>query len=279
MGKDSLLKSTTPKENQSGPARKTTTPKKTKKQKPSTTQMDIHKPTKKSEDLIGAGNSAPLFPGHPETPDPVQRIMLYGMATLALMVVLIIAASARNHSRYFLMAQNDAVEIWRGRFSPTGREFYSILHNYHLTEPIKPYYSRQEVFPVIFNYYLQKADDVLDMHNPLDFLTITNYLKAAQQHALTDQMQHAVLIRMNAIEQMTLLYKADVAIMVGTPHSLELAIQYLNEAKALTRSSAQRQVIEERIASVQARLKAVSQETNTGRQPNRPTTPENTPTQ
>ena len=204
------------------------------------------------------------FPGYPVRSDPVIRSMLYGIAALALMVMLIVGASARNHSRYFLVARNDAVEIWRGRFSPTGNEFYSILHNYRLMEPSKPFYSKQEIFPIMFHYYLQKADDVLDLQNLPDFLTINNYLNTASQFALTDQMHQAVLMRMNAIEQLIFLYKADVAINRGTPHSLELAIQYLNDAKGLTRGSAQRQVIEERLTLVRTQLKALTEETSDG---------------
>lgn len=216
------------------------------------------------------------FPAYPVRSDPVIRSMLYGIAALVLMVMVIVGASARNHSRYFLVAQNDAVEIWRGRFSPTGKEFYSILHNYRLREQGKPFYSKQEIFPIMFHYYIQKADDVLDLQNLPDFLTINKYLNTASQFALTDQMHQAVLMRKNAIEQLIFLYQADVAINKGTPRSLELAIQYLNNAKGLTRDNAQRQVIEERLTLVHAKLKTLAEETFDGQNPEKQTTPTKT---
>ena len=197
-------------------------------------------------------------PGYNGRPDPVIRSMLYGVAALALMVMLVIGASVRNHSRYYLVSRNDAVEVWRGRFSPTGKAFHGILHNYRLSEPIRPFYAKQEIFPIMFHYYLQRADGVLDMQDHPDFVTITNYLNTASQYALNDQMHQTLMQRKNAIDQMTFLYKADVAIHRGTAHSLELAIQYLNNAKALTRDSVQQQAIEERLALVRAQLAATT---------------------
>ena len=127
----------------------------------------------------------------------------------------------------------------------------------------------------MFHYYLQKADDVLDSQSLPDFRAINNYLNTASEFILTDQMQQAVLMRMNAIEQLTFLYKADIAINRGTPHSLELAIQYLNDAKGLTHDSAQRQVIEERLIWVRTQLKALTEETSDGQKPDQRSTPMN----
>ena len=86
-------------------------------------------------------------------------------------------------------------------------------------------------------------------------------------------MQQALLKRKNAIAQLTFLYKADVAINRGTPHSLELAIQYLNDAKGLTRDNAQRLVIEERLTLVRTELKALREETSDGQEPDQRSAP------
>jgi colicin import membrane protein len=200
--------------------------------------------TQNIDNSCSANNSAAI------KPDPVIRSLMYGVAALIAVVILIVVASYRNSARYYLVAGDNAVEIWQGQFSPTGKHFFGVLHNYQLAEPAKSHYSKQDIFPVIFNYYLEKADALLETQNPPDFRSITEYLTDAKAYALNGKMAAAISSRLNTIERMTLLYKADVAIAQGTKASLDAAADYISRARATTTDAVQLQILDDKLAEI-----------------------------
>jgi uncharacterized protein YueI len=192
------------------------------------------------------------------SPDPVVRFMAMGAAVIIGILIILVIASFMNSGKYYLVPGKDALEIWRGRFSPTGKSFDRVLHNYRLGSSLKPYYLKQEIYPIIFKYYLEKSDDMLDLQGPTDFQGIVSYLNMAQQFALSDEMNGDITARMNTIKRITLLLKADVAINRGTHRSLELARRYLIDAKGLDPDAPQRKLIEEKLVLINTRLKKMS---------------------
>jgi colicin import membrane protein len=191
-------------------------------------------------------------------PDPVNRIIKYAAAGFALLMILLIGASFKNSGNYYLDARDDALEIWRGRFSPTGKAFFLVLHDMQGPEVLKPVYTREEVFPIAFNYYLDKADAMLETSDMPDYAGMRSYLHQARKFAINPVTEAAVMTRLNSIERMPLLYKADVAISRGTGESLQAALAYLNQAQGLTTDSAQAELVAQKTATVEAALSALA---------------------
>jgi colicin import membrane protein len=185
-------------------------------------------------------------------PDPISRSIKFAAAGFALLMILLIGASFKNSGNYYLNAKDDALEIWRGRFSPTGKAFFLALHDMQGPEVTKPVYAREEVFPIAFNYYLDKADALLETSAMPDYEGMRVYLNMARKYAINPVTQAAVMTRLNNIERMPLLYKADVAISRGTAESLQEALGSLRQAKRLTTDSAQAELVTQKIAAVEA---------------------------
>lgn len=192
--------------------------------------------------------------------DPVIRAAKLGVAALALLVVLIIWASVTNHAKYFIIESKGAVEIWRGEFSPSGKDFFVILHGLQAPEEIAPYYNREQVYPIIFNYYLDKADALLDVSSLPDYSAISSYLERARQFVLNGPMKTAVTTRLNNIKKLTLLYKVDVDISKGTLPALEAALKNLKQVETLTTDPGQLEAISLKIAYVTDRIAEVNSE-------------------
>jgi hypothetical protein len=192
--------------------------------------------------------------------DPVARSIKVASAAVILLILILLAVSANNSAKYYLKTKDDAVEIWKGDFSPKDKHFFMVLHGVNVTQPVKPVYSKKEVYPLIFNYYLDKSDALLEVKGLPDFDGIRQYLHQAEAYAVTGEMKAAVTERLNTIKRMTLLYKADVAISRNTVDSLESAISILKDAGKLSSTTAQSEEIAQMIDAARqaiATLKAV----------------------
>ena len=174
-------------------------------------------------------------------------------------ILLLLMVSYTNSSKFYVEPKDNAVEIWKGRFSPKDKRFYMVLHGTQLLGKAKDVYSREEVFPMIFEYYLGKADTLLEVPGLPDFEGIKTYLKDASGYALSNDKRKRVADRLYNIDRMILLYKADVSISQGTLKSLDAAIKHLNSAQVLITNTAQEQEIRQKIdlaKSLKAALKA-----------------------
>ncbi len=191
-----------------------------------------------------------------EPADPVLRAAKIGAVVAAAVVLMIIWASFTNSAKYFITSYGAAVEIEKGNFSPTGRSFFAVLHGYQLVDPIREEYRRNEIFPIVFGYYLNKADTLLEVAGLPDYKAITDDLEKAEQYALTKEMRDAVRNRLTYIQRMTLLYKAEVEASKTDIKSLESALKRLDQVKRLTSDPAQLEAINQKIATVTAGLEA-----------------------
>ena len=199
---------------------------------------------------------------HAVEPDPVTRSAKIAIAVAAAVVFLLLSISYNNSSKYYIYPKDNAIEIWKGRFSPKDNMFYMVLHGVELEAPPAAVYTSSEVFPLIFDYYLDKADTLLEVPGLPDFEGMKGYLNQAKQYVVNADMKAAVSSRLNNIERMILLYKAEVTMSKGTIDSLQSGIKLLKEADGLTATEIQSQEITQKIETARqqiAALKAASE--------------------
>ena len=191
------------------------------------------------------------------TSDPMTRATKMAAAVVAAVVFLMLSISYNNSSKYYIEPKENAIEIWKGRFSPKDTMFYMVLHGVELDEPLAEVYTSDEVFPLIFNYYLEEADMLLEVPGLPDFDGIKGYLHKARDYVVTSDMKSAVSSRLNNIERMILLYKADVAMSKGTIDSLQSGIKMLKEADVIAATEIQSQEIAQKIEAARSRIQAL----------------------
>jgi hypothetical protein len=185
-----------------------------------------------------------------DAPEPISRAIKYGIAAMALIVLLLLGISYNNSSKYYIHPKEGALEIWKGRFSPKDRQFFMVLHGVQLDQEVKAIYSRNDVYPMVFDYYLEKADTLLEVPGLPDFEGIKGYLYQARSYAITPVTKDEVKGRLNSIERMILLYKADVAVSKNTEDSLKAALKDLQKASSLVANPTQQQEIDQKIELV-----------------------------
>jgi len=159
-----------------------------------------------------------LPPVEKQPADPANRMMLLGLAGFVFLVLLVIIASWMNTSNFYIKSSQGAIDIWQGKFAPKGARLLMSVPGVPLPEPAKDRYIKADVFPLIYQYYLDKADMLLEVPGMPDFEGVKSYLNKSQSYATSSEMKNVIKGRLNAISLMVLLYKAEVA---GSKDSVE----------------------------------------------------------
>ena len=195
-----------------------------------------------------------LPPGEPPGGDPAERMMQFGLAGFVLLVLLVIVASWMNSQNYYIKPGEGAIEIWQGKFAPKGARLLMSFAGIAVPEPLKESYTKKEVYPIFYQYYLDKADTLLEVPGMPDFEGVKSYLNTAQNYAATAQMKTVVKSRLNAITRMVLLYKAEVAASKDTPEDLKTARRLYKEAREYAVDEGESARIKRKIEAVDRRL-------------------------
>jgi len=158
-------------------------------------------------------------------------------------------------NNYYLYYKDAAVEVWKGRFSPTGKEQLIMMPGLPEPKSIKDVYSKEEVFPIICNFYIGKASTLLDVPGKPDFKAIKTYLNNALSYATTDSLRQTIYARLNSVDVMMLIYKAEVAMSRRNTSGFKEALEYLTKASSLDPGDAEKKLIHQKIETVQELIK------------------------
>ena len=135
-----------------------------------------------------------------------------------------------------------------------GRERLVIMPGVQPPAQIKGVYTREEVFPLAFKHYIDKADALLEVPGSPDFIGVKSYLNRALSFALTDQLRATANAKIDSIDRMTLLYKADVAASKGTLAGHKTALKYLDQAAARGPDEIEANLIERKQESIRKQM-------------------------
>lgn len=174
---------------------------------------------------------------------------------------LVIRVSYHNTAKYYLESAAGAVEIWQGTFSPGEKKRILIMPGVQMPAKTKDVYAMEDVFPLAFKYYVSKADVLMEVPGMPDFVGIKSYLNRALFFATTDDLRQAAHGRINRIDRLILLYKADVAAIKGTRSGLEKALNYLDQAAKLNPDEIETELIQKKKASIRELLNVIKETT------------------
>ena len=185
-----------------------------------------------------------------------KKRLLFGSAVIIFIILmgLVIHTSFYNRSNYYLRSAAGAVEVWQGTFSPGGKKRILIMPGVQIPQKIKEVYAKEEVYPLAFNFYVSKADALMEVPGMPDFVGIKSYLNRALFFATTKSLRQTAEARINQIDRMILFYKADVATTKGTRAGLEAALGYLDEVAKLNPDDIETELIKKKKASIRELL-------------------------
>ena len=193
--------------------------------------------------------------------DKGTRMMVLGLAAgVALIFLMIIGASLSNTGKFYIKPDQGAIEIWQGKFAPKGETRLMTLPGVTAPEPAKAVYAKGDVFPLIFTYYVDKSDALLHAPGFPDLEGVRTYIERSLPYAVTPELKEIAYARMDGIDRLILLYKADVAAEQNTREGLETALGYIAAAGKLVPDEIQAALMTRKAETFQARLKALQAE-------------------
>ena len=180
-----------------------------------------------------------------------KKKVIIGLASgFIILVALIFSASSSNNSKYYIKEKAGVLEIWQGRYAPLGEKLMMSLPGVPLPEQINAVYSKTEVFPLVFNYYVDKADAISDESSTPDYVAIKSCLNKALLFATTGDLRKKAYSRLNDIKFNDLMYKAGVAESRGAISDLDEAMRYLGQALLLKVDASKSDVVKQKIESI-----------------------------
>ena len=186
--------------------------------------------------------------------DPMDKALKYMAAAFALLIALVVGSSMINQGKYYIRSTNGALKIFQGRFAPMGEKLLISLPGVQAPEKLKDVYSKTDVYPIIFNYYVEKADTLLKVPGLPDFEGIKTYINKARPYAITPASKDIVYKRLSNIDLLILLYKADVAASKSTLADLTEAKGYLSEASRLDIDDMQLDLVDQKMGAVDKKI-------------------------
>jgi len=192
--------------------------------------------------------------------DPVDRGIKILAAGIGFLFLLIIIASTSNSGKYYLKPNKSNMEIWKGDFSPIGESMIVSIPNVPEPKELKETYTKEEVFPMVFAYYIDQADKLPESDNMPDLNDIKVNLEKALDFSLTPEEKSQALIRLNKIDQMILIYQADIAASRETIESYEQAMDYLEKANEIEGDQMVAAMIAEKQNKIEKALSTLKEE-------------------
>lgn len=205
----------------------------------------------------GASQPPPAGPPGPDVlqgyggPAPFSKTTILGIVAFAMLVLLIVGASYSNTMKFYLQTENGALEIWQGVFAPMGEKKLVTLPGMTAPSPTQEVYTRAEVFPLAFEYYVSRADALLEAPGLPDFEAIKANLQHARRYAVSPELERLARIRIDYIDLFILRYKAEVMAARGSQEGLDAAIGYLEQAENLAVEADEAEEIAKRIETFQ----------------------------
>ena len=209
---------------------------------------------KAKQDAEEKAAKPPAPPSIPTDQGPTEPPMNNAVKILVALVgglfALLIIASAMNTNNYYLKPADGGIDIWQGKFSPTGKKLVMNVPGASVEEPVKDVYAKKEALVPAYQFYIQKAEALSEKKGQPDFEAIKTNLYKAIHFAPDRQHKNAAKTRLSNIDFLFSLYKADVAAGKNTIEGYESALTHLRSAATLATGTSQRDLLDQKTAEV-----------------------------
>ena len=170
-----------------------------------------------------------------------------GIIGFCAIIALLIFSSYSNTKHYYIEEKDGAVEIWRGTFAPMGKTRLMIMPGIQMPQEQKEVYAWQDAYRLMYQYYIDKADAILEVPGMPDTAGLITNLEKAISYAPNRELRDAARARMVGIRVQTLVHKAQAALNRGTIESATAAIGFLKEAAQYDMSAAEADMVQRKI--------------------------------
>ncbi len=181
--------------------------------------------------------------------DEIKKAVVKIVTVMILILMPVFISSLSNTGKYYLEGADGAVSILQGSFAPIGKRQMLSLP-IAMPETVRDVYSKEEAFSLIFDFYLGKADALINVPGFTNFDHIKTELDKAKSYAVTKQHKKVISSRLISLDFMIFWHKADVAASKATKRGYKSAIEYLEEAADLDLDIHKAELVEQKIEAM-----------------------------
>ncbi len=182
------------------------------------------------------------------------RLVKLGALGLLAIFALLIASSHANTRNFYIAAEDGAVEIRRGIFAPMGTTRLILMPGQVMPAEPKEVYTWQDAFALIHQFYIDRADALLEVPGVPDTAGVLASLEKALHYAPDKPSHAAALGRLASMRMQILLQKAEAALNRGSSDDARAALEYLREARDLRLSPAEVALVDHQLAAAEQSL-------------------------
>lgn len=206
-----------------------------------------------------AAPSAPTPPSpavavQQDAPEPGSKFLRNASIAVAAVIFMLLVYSYTNSRDYYIIEKDGTVEIRRGSFAPMGDDPLITLTGVPAPEVPKDVYTWQEAYTLIYTYYINRADTLVEAPGVPDAGALKENLELAVKYAPDREMMEGAKGRLVSLNLQLAIQKASAAINRRTIESVQKGLDILKSAKTMGLSEAETAMVDSQIASAEALL-------------------------
>ena len=150
-----------------------------------------------------------------------------------MVIILLFGSSFVNSKKYYIGMTKTGIEILKGRFAPIGSAKLAVLQGVEMPTSIQEAYTKADIYPMIYNYYNDRATEMMTATAIPDLEGAKFYIGKAMNFALTKEVRKATLDQLTDIDFSILMMQAS-ALLHGTDGAkLTSAVDFLTRASKM----------------------------------------------
>jgi hypothetical protein len=139
----------------------------------------------------------------PPPEEPMDKTLKYAIGAFAFVIAILVMASLSNSNKFYFKQNQEMIELWRGRFAPMGETRVASFSDAKILEglPEQRLYTKAQAFNAVSNYFIRRADEILNTGQTPDLKSAKSCLLQASRYAATEPTRQAVQVRLKSINR------------------------------------------------------------------------------
>lgn len=139
----------------------------------------------------------------------INKGILGLVAGFVFLVLLLVSASISNTGNFSLKKTDDGLAVYQGKFAPTGKYLLMTLPKGYVPKDIKKNYKEDEVYAIIYSFYMDNVKDLAKVKGAPNFNKIEKHLKKAIEYSSSRKEKKLAKNQLKALKDVSNDYKSD----------------------------------------------------------------------
>jgi hypothetical protein len=139
----------------------------------------------------------------PAPEEPMDKTLKYAIGAFAFVIAILVMASLSNSNKFYFKQNQKMIELWQGKFAPMGETRVASFSDAKILEglPEQRLYTKAQAFNAVSNYFIRRADEILNTGQTPDLKSAKSCLLQASRYAASESTRQAVQVRLKSIDR------------------------------------------------------------------------------